>query len=109
MSGKRRNETRDLYKAVCNLVGLTGAQRVGTLQSGQSRAENRIGWATNPYKAELIEKPARGAYALTVGGQQFRLETQPPSPRTTKPSIPEDSAADPLESIENGIATLTAK
>lgn len=121
-------KTRDLYKAVCNHVGLTEAQRAETLQSGQSRAENRIGWAVSAlYKAELIEKPDRGAYVLTVAGQQFRLEnpaavaektlkTLPAYQayqasianvqNPTKPSIPEESAADPLELIENSIATL---
>ncbi len=121
-------KTRDQYKAVCDHVGLTEAQRAETLQSGQSRAENRIGWAVSAlYKAELIEKPDRGAYVLTVAGQQFRLEnpaavaektlkTLPAYQayqasianvqNPTKPSIPEESAADPLESIENSIATL---
>lgn len=122
-------KTRNLQKAVCDRAGLSESQRVETLPSGQSRAENRIGWATSAlYKAELIEKPDRGAYMLSGAGHKFRLDhanetisektlktipayqkylaaiaraqSQPKSP------IPDESGADPLESIENGIATL---
>ena len=122
-------KTRELYKAVCDRAGLSDAQRAETLQSGQSRAENRIGWATSAlYKAELIDKPDRGAYVLSGAGHQFRIahagetisektlkkipayqdylaamakaQSQPKSPVT------DESGADPLESIENSIATL---
>lgn len=122
-------KTRDLYKAVCDRAGLSEVQRAETLQSGQSRAENRIGWATSAlYKAGFIDKPDRGAYVLSGAGHQFRAEhaaetitektlktvpayqnylaaiaiaqSQPKSP------MPDESAADPLESIENSIATL---
>src|ERR1700733_9903583 len=63
---------RDLFKAVCDHVGLTNEQRAEPLSSGESRAENRIGWAVSAlYKAELIEKPRRGTYLLKPEGRQF--------------------------------------
>jgi len=122
-------KTRDLYKAVCDHVRLTANQRAETLPSGQSRAENRIGWATSAlYKAELIDKPDRGAYVLSGAGHQFRLahandtisektlKTLPAyqtylaaiaKPQSEpKPPIPGESDADPLEAIENSVATL---
>jgi len=122
-------KTRELYKAVCDRAGLTEEQRTETLQSGQSRAENRIGWAVSAlYKAELIEKPDRGAYVLSGAGHKFHLEytDEAISKRTlmavpayqkyqaaiakaqgqSQVSLPENSDADPLESIENGVAML---
>lgn len=122
-------KTRDLYKAVCDHVGLTEAQRAETLQSGQSRAENRIGWATSAlYKAELIEKPDRGAYVLSGAGHKFRLEhagttisektlkavpayqaylaSIAAAQNQPKSAVPDESGADPLEAIENSVATL---
>lgn len=122
--------TRDLYKAVCDHVGLTEAQRAEALPSGQSRAENRIGWATSAlYKAELIDKPDRGAYVLSGAGHKFRLEhaNSTITEKTLKtlpvyqayiasiavaqnqpksPVISDESGADPLEAIENSVATL---
>ncbi|BBX09948.1 winged helix-turn-helix domain-containing protein [Mycolicibacterium aichiense] len=63
---------RELLEAVCNHVGLTDEQRLEPLSSGESRAENRVGWAVSAlYKAELVEKPQRAAYRLNDAGRQF--------------------------------------
>ncbi len=122
---------RELANAVCDHVGLTAEQRAEPLSSGESRAQNRIGWAVSSlFKAELIEKPRRGSYLLTGAGRQFldqnpgeitekTLRTLPvyaayyasinSGPSTPKGGILEpeaDESADPLEMIENGVAAL---
>ena len=122
---------RDLFKAVCDHLGLTNEHRAERLSSGESRAENRIGWAVSAlYKAELIEKPERGTYILNSAGRQFleqhpgeisekTLRTlpvyeayflsigagKPVSKSAVVEPLPEESA-DPLEMIENGVAAL---
>jgi restriction system protein len=122
---------RELFKAVCDHLGLTDEQRAERLSSGESRAENRIGWAVSAlYKAELIEKPERGTYVLNFAGRQFleqhpgeisekTLKTVPvyqayvsaigadrPVSRTAGVEPAMDASADPLEMIENGVAAL---
>ncbi len=122
---------RELFKAVCDHLGLTNEQRAERLSSGESRAENRIGWAVSAlYKAELIEKPERGTYVLNFAGRQFleqhpgeisekTLKTVPvyqayvsaigadrPVSRTAGVEPAMDASADPLEMIENGVAAL---
>jgi restriction system protein len=122
---------RDLFKAVCDHVGLTNEQRAETLSSGESRAENRIGWAVSAlYKAELLEKPRRGTYLLKPAGRQFlerhpaeisekHLKTLPvyqvyvasigadrPVSKSAAIEPETDESADPLEMIENGVAVL---
>lgn len=129
-SGKAWNR-RDLLRAVCQHVGLTDEQRLEALPSGESRAENRVGWAVSAlYKAELIEKPQRATYLIRETGRRF-LEQHPDgisektlkstpayqayvssigsAQSSTKSEVVEpavDESADPLEMIENGVAAL---
>ena len=122
---------RDLAKAVCDHVALTTEQRAEALSSGESRAENRIGWAVSAlFKAELIEKPQRGTYLLKDAGRHFldqhpgeisekTLKTLPlyqayvssigadkPAVKSTAVEPTTDESADPLEMIENGVTVL---
>jgi restriction system protein len=122
---------RDLSKAVFDHVGLTNEQRSEPLSSGESRAENRVGWAVSAlYKAELIEKPQRGTYLLNASGRLFleqhpteisekTLKTLPvyqayvasigsaqAAPKNALIERAADETADPLEMIENGVAAL---
>ena len=122
---------RDLYKSVCDHVGLTADQLAEALSSGESRAENRIGWAVSALiKAELIEKPQRGTYLLNAAGRAFlekhpgevsekTLKTLPvyqvylssigtgePAAKSVAMEPSADELADPLEMIENGVAAL---
>lgn len=122
---------RELLKAVCDHVGLTDEQRLETLPSGESRAENRVGWAVSAlYKAELIDKPQRATYLLNDTGRDFlKVHPSEVSEKTLKTlpayqayiasigvgqskektsaveSVTEESA-DPLEMIEEGVAAL---
>lgn len=123
---------RELLRAVCDHVGLSDDQRLEAVSSGESRAENRVGWALSAlYKAELVEKPQRATYVLTESGRRFLQQHPTDISEKTLRTLPayqtylasmnaEDSvsvsstleattgepAADPLEMIENGVAAL---
>lgn len=61
---------RDLRKDVSELTGLTDDQRAQTLPSGQSRAENRIGWAASFLnRVDALDRPGRGRYVITELGR----------------------------------------
>lgn len=61
---------RDLRKDVSELTELTDDQRSQTLPSGQSRAENRIGWAASFLnRVDALNRPGRGRYVITELGQ----------------------------------------
>jgi restriction system protein len=61
---------RDLRKDVSELTGLTDDQRSQTLPSGQSRAENRIGWAASFLnRVDALDRPGRGRYVITELGR----------------------------------------
>lgn len=122
---------RELLRAVCDHVGLSEDQRLEALSSGESRAENRVGWALSAlYKAELVEKPQRATYVLTEAGRQFLQQHPTGISEKTLKALPvyqgylasinsggsaavsatveatADEPADPLEMIENGVAAL---
>lgn len=122
---------RELLQAVCHHVGLSDAQRIETLSSGESRAENRVGWAVSAlYKAELIDKPQRAMYQLNDAGRRFRDQRTGEISEKTLKTLPAyqayvssfgvgqgkhkstvvesvtDESADPLEMIENGVGAL---
>ncbi len=131
MSDGKLWHRRDLLKAACDHVGLNDAQRAEALSSGESRAENRIGWAVSAlYKAELIEKPQRGTYLLLPAGRQFldqhateisektlkalpayrsyvaSIGTGQPGSKNALIEPSTHEGADPQEMIENGVAAL---
>ena len=63
---------RGLRRDVSALVGLTDEQRAEVLSSGQSRADNRIGWAASYLtRVDALARPARGHYAITDFGREF--------------------------------------
>ena len=63
---------RDMEKAVIDAVGLSVVQRGELLPSGQSRALNRIGWATSALRrANALTSPSRGSFAITTLGQDL--------------------------------------
>jgi len=61
-----------MEKAVVDAVGLSEVQRSELLPSGQSRAFNRIGWATSALRrANALASPTRGSFAITATGQEL--------------------------------------
>ncbi|WP_037104733.1 AAA family ATPase [Rhodococcoides fascians] len=64
--------TSALKSAVMDSVGLSEAQRAETLNSGQGRADNRIGWALSFLRrAAAVEKVANGRSRITDFGYQM--------------------------------------
>ena len=131
MANGKAWKRRELLKAVCDHVGLSDEQRMETLSSGESRAENRVGWAVSAlYKAELIAKPQRATYQLNDAGRHFLDQHAGEISEKTLKTLPAyqayvssigagqgkhksavvepvtDESADPLEMIENGVAAL---
>ena len=63
---------RGLRRDVSALVGLTDEQRAEVLSSGQSRADNRIGWAASYLtRVDALVRPNRGHYAITEFGRDL--------------------------------------
>ncbi|WP_461163113.1 winged helix-turn-helix domain-containing protein [Arthrobacter sp. R4-81] len=128
--GKPRGR-RDLLAAVLDEAGMTESQRAVMLSSGQSKAENRIGWAMSDLtRATAVAKPERGSFVITDLGRDL-LRKNPhvitqdilkeiPAYRDYEPQrqnvskadpvdiTVEDSELDPIEQIERGIQLLRA-
>lgn len=125
----RVRSRRELYDDVAEAEALTAAQRAITLDSGQLKYENRIGWAvTYLVKAGAVERPNRGRQHITEVGRgllaQFPngilerdLRTlegyegrrkRPPSPgeAITAESLPVTDDLDPVEQVETGVARI---
>ncbi|HQV56798.1 MAG TPA: winged helix-turn-helix domain-containing protein, partial [Ilumatobacteraceae bacterium] len=72
--GKTRT-LRDLRRAVTEQVGLNEVQRSQVLPSGQSRADNRIGWAASYLnRVDALHRPSRGSYEITDLGRRMLAE-----------------------------------
>jgi 5-methylcytosine-specific restriction protein B len=64
--------TRDLKPAVMDRVGLSDTQRAYTLNSGQGRADNRVGWALSFLtRARAVQKVKNGKSQITDFGMQM--------------------------------------
>lgn len=125
---------RDLYEQVADAVGLTAEERDETLNSGQLRFKNRIGWATSYLnRAGAVERPSRGSYKIADVGRKLlvdhpdriteknlrTLAGAPNAPHTylALKAMGQDEVGmadgvgaelDPVEQIEDGIARLHA-
>ncbi|MFT8396126.1 restriction endonuclease [Propionibacterium sp.] len=119
---------REMYELVAVDTGLTEEQKSELLASGQTKYQNRIGWAlSNLTKAKLLSRPVRATYAITDLGRQMlnqhpaaitkadlRLVPGYEEPHKTKPtsSVPvepidaQEPALDPVEQVEEGIARI---
>lgn len=65
----------DLAEQVAEQFGLTEAERMETLSSGQRRLVNRVWWArTDLVKANLLESSSRGSVRLTQRGREVLAE-----------------------------------
>jgi hypothetical protein len=120
----------EIRQGVMNLAELTGEQRAEQLPSGQSKADNRIGWAVSYLtRVGAIERPPRARYQTTPVGADL-LASHPggitanilktmanpgdewwlakPSTVGPPPSVAEVEAErlDPMEQIEAGLARI---
>jgi restriction system protein len=117
---------REMSDLVSERIGLDADQRAVLLESGQPKADNRIGWALSALaRSSAVDRPRKGRYVLTDHGRA--LLSAHPAGLTDKILFPEgrrragrdegatDSlvdestlALDPLEQIEQGMARLRA-
>ena len=129
LSDGRERSTREMFALVPDHIIMPQEQRAETLNSGQSRSDNRIGWALSfLFKAEAVARPRRGQNQITDLGRSLlsqhpdgltekHLKEIPafrdyvPAERTQSPMPPEaaaDSELDPIEQIEQGVGRLKA-
>jgi restriction system protein len=116
---------REMSQLVADHVALTDEQRAETLDSGQTKADNRIGWALSALAlSDSINRPRRGQYVIADKGRQL-LASHPdrlterllfPDGRGRKgtwSAMPESaqaaSALDPFEEIEQGVDRVHAE
>ena len=70
---------RELRDATAKLTRLNDEQRALTLPSGQSVADNRIGWAASYLsRVNAVQRPAKGTYRITPDGERL-LASHPDS------------------------------
>ncbi|KKO78158.1 restriction endonuclease [Corynebacterium minutissimum] len=63
---------RELIEITASYAGITDEERLETIASGQSRFENRVGWAlTFLKKANAITSPARARFQITDFGRDL--------------------------------------
>src|SRR5690625_3408220 len=124
---------RELREETASAVGLTDEQLAEVLNSGQSKAANRIGWASSYLnRVGALQRPARGQYVITDVGRDL-LASHPDviteldlralvregdewwtAKRSTNRSLNEEpspleestTVLDPVEQIEDGIARI---
>lgn len=125
-------QARDLHERVADDVGLTDEQRAETIDSGQLRFRNRIGWAVSSLtRAEALARPRRATYAITDLGRRLLVDhadgfgegelrqipayrdhqpaTRAPTPNTGPATAPNETALDPLEQINAGAVRIRAE
>lgn len=67
--GKERG-LQEIYELVATLAGLSQEQMQETLESGQLRYKNRIGWELLSFThCGLVDRPKRGRYTITENGK----------------------------------------
>ncbi|TYC97974.1 restriction endonuclease [Arthrobacter echini] len=130
LSDGRTRTRRDLIAEVLDEEKISDAQRAVLLASGQSSAENRIGWAMSGLtRAAAVTKPERGRFTITDVGKQLLAANPGGVTKSTLRAIPayndyepqrqtasastatslrmiEDPELDPTEQIETGIELL---
>lgn len=81
--------TADLREAVADELQLTDEQRSERLNSGQSRAENRVGWALSMLtRAQAVTKIRNGYSEITDFGRQLLAEHPQEITEATLAAVP---------------------
>lgn len=127
LSDGQQRGRREVSKLVADHVGLTDEQRAEMLGSGQTKADNRIGWALSALAlSHSIDRPRRGQYVIADKGRSLlaahphglterilfpdgRGSKTPWSPAKAQPAAEAPSALDPLEQIEQGVTLVHAE
>lgn len=67
----------EISAQVIQMADLSPAEKAERLNTGQSRAENRIGWGVSAFlHAGILERPARGQYVITDLGRERAQQWQ---------------------------------
>lgn len=127
------HRTRAINDDAADLLGLTDEDRAALIPSGQPRYQNRATWALSYLsRAGAVERPARGEYRITDVGRRLLsdhprgltehdlralpgyVSPQVKAGTVTTPGtdvvVDEDETAlDPVEQIETGIARIHAE
>ena len=116
---------REMSQLVAEHVGLSDEQRAEMLESGQPKADNRVGWALSALALSgSIDRPRKGQYVMADKGRQ--LLAQHPQGLVERVLFPDGrgrkgawsvksepvqapSALDPLEQIEQGVDRVHAE
>ena len=76
-ASNRRLSPKDFLSELTAVLSITDTDMKEMLSSGQSRVENRIGWAmTSLKKAGLLNNPERGQWEITQKGRDFLMKHQ---------------------------------
>lgn len=117
---------QELKDEVLSISELSEDQLARTLDSGQSAADNRVGWSLSALtRAQLIERPGRGQFRITDFGLSYLkshdglislrdLEAIPvwneyePTRRTSRPIEPDEASElmDPLERMSLAVSEI---
>ncbi len=131
LSDAKERTRREVYSDVADHMQLSDEQRSEPLTSGQSKADNRVGWAVSALtRAGAVTRPTRGRYVIADAGTallaahpqgltQKHLDAIPayrdyvPAGQgsVAGPVVPvthTTTALDPVEQIEQGVNRLTA-
>lgn len=124
---------RELVTRTLDHAEIGEPARAEKLESGGSRADNRVGWAvTNLSKASWIERPARGQYRITDTGRAWlaqhpeglrefgeahrvfaefwpQKEASAASPAIAVVLDEAETEVDPIEQIEHGVARVRSE
>jgi restriction system protein len=123
---------RELRRKVADAVDLTSEQRAQALASGQSRADNRIGWAASYLnRVDALNRPSRGRYEITDFGRELLARhpraiqesdlravakegdewwiPQSPGRIASQPTVDSGTVLDPTEQVEQGIQRISEK
>ena len=127
--GKTRHRTI-IRESVSETVGLSDVQKFVKLASGQSKANNRIGWAVSHLtRVGALDRVSRGNYQITPIGSEMLNKfptgisesvlrsyakpddewwkpAQKPAIDEVKPGQDEESELDPTEQIEQGMERI---
>ncbi|OCH81142.1 restriction endonuclease [Gordonia sp. UCD-TK1] len=126
MSDRKTRSRRELVADVLAYMQLTDEQLGEHVATGGNRAEGRCGWALSDLvRAEFVDRPRRATYQITDPGIAFLAEhtgdisdahlklipayqAYTPSTSTGQPRTPviHESAIEPLEQINEGVARL---
>ena len=126
LSDGQQRGRREMFHLAAAQVGLTDQQLSEVLASGQTKANNRIGWALSALALSgAIDRPSRGHYVINEHGRALlaghpdvlgerdlfpdgRRRWKATSQAPSQPSSQPDTELDPIEQIDQGVTRFNA-